>query len=305
MNIHENERNEQDYLRRKIWKDFAGYNKERVISERQVSNNKLYPVQRSTSSSILIDYSNGHHVKYLSKRRNGISNIRHLVKVLHYSKLILYKAIHYMDKIYLESLMPIELIDNVSTICVLFAVQFNECCSIISLEDLFTFVRLIPQFNELEIQCLIALDYDLASETPFDFINSTFSHGVIFSNENGPIFDVNSLYSQCICFMDKFIEDDRALDFTPYILAMTIIKLVCEKTPYFNLDIFQSKYDINFKQNNFAQCYCIVNYISSAIKERKYTKQETKSKYTCRQNVSSTLIHSSTSTLDSVTDGFF
>lgn len=306
MNIHDSERNEQDNLRRKISsKDFEGNYKETIISEQQISNNKLSLVQRSNSPSILVDYSNGHHVKYLSKRRNGINNIRYLVKILNYSRLILYKAIHYMDKIYLESLMPIELIENVSTICVLFAIQFNECCSIISLEDLFTFVRLIPQFNELEIQCLIALDYDLGSETPFDFINSTFSHGIVFSNENSPIFDVNNLYGQCVCFMDKFIEDDRALDFNPYILALTIIKFVCEKNPYFNLDIFQSTYDINFKHNNFAQCYCIVNYISPAIMERKYTKQEIKSKYTCRQNVSTTCLRSSTSTLDSVTDGCF
>ena len=245
------------------------------------------------SSSLTIDYLKPNHIKYLSKRRNGIRTIRYLVNALHYSNTVLYKAILYMDTIFLNSEMSLSLIDNVSTICVLLSLQFNECCSTISLEDLFTLVRLIPHYNELEIECLKSLQYDLGGYTTFDFINWAFAQGVIFDTEYP--YDINALYKQCIVCMNNFIEDDRALDFNPFVLAMTIIKYICEKNQAFHSEIVEHIYNINYRSNNYAQCYCILYYVTNAKKDNK----KSKSRYVYTK-YSSSKIYSSTSTVASM-----
>ena len=242
-------------------------------------------------SSFSIDDSNPTHINYLSKRRNGIRTIRYLTNTLHYSNTVLYKAILYMDKLFLQSEMSLFLIDNVSTICVLLSLQFNECCSTISLEDLFTLARLIPNYNELEIECLKCLQYDLSGYTTFDYLNWAFAQGVMFDSEYP--YDINALYKQCIIFMNNFIEDDRALDFNPYVLAMTIIKFICEKNQAFHSEIVEYIYNINYREINFAQCYCILYYVTKSKKENKQSSYAY-TKYT------SSNIYSSTSTVASI-----
>lgn len=282
------------------------YDSSIALIPEQLKSSYLFPSEHTPSVSAVIDYQNKNHINYLSKRRTGIRNIRYLVKVLHYSPTVLYKAIAYMDKIFLSSETHVKLINNVSTICVLLSLQFNECCSKIPMEDLFTLIRLIPNYNELEIHCLICLGYDLSVDTPYDYINRAFTSGIVFLKENDPTFDINILYSQCLMFMDGFIEDERALDFSSDVLAMTIIKLNCEQYSHFNSKVFQYVYDISFRNSNYALCYCILVNIVAYKKEEQ--KHKSKSRYINRAKQSSSMCYSSTSTVISVcsiSDNFF
>ena len=91
--------------------DCYPYNsKEALIPTELDSNCSFFPQSYSNCYfSSLIDYSNTNNVEYLSQRRSGIRNIRYLVNVLHYTLTVLYKAISYMDKIYLQSSMSVSL----------------------------------------------------------------------------------------------------------------------------------------------------------------------------------------------------
>ena len=269
------------------------YKSTQAIIPSQLISYDIFHFQTPQSSFPTVDYSNPNHVKYLSKRKNGIRTIRYLVSTLHYSNTVLYKAILYMDTIFLQSEMSLSLLENVSTLCVLMSLQFNECCSTISLEDLFTLVRLIPNYNELEIECLKCLQYDLSGYTTYDYINRAFAQGVIFDSEYP--YDINALYKQCTIFMNNFIEDDRALDFSPFVLAMTIIKYICEKNKAFHSEIVEEIYEINYRSINYAQCYCILYYVTNAKKENK----KSKSRYVYTKYTSSK-IYSSTSTVASM-----
>ena len=98
--------------------------------------------------------------------------------------------------------------------------------------------------------------------------------------------------------MNEFIDDDRALDFSPYVLAMTIIKSVCEKNSQFSIEQFEYVKDINFKNVRFFQCNFVMNCIYPSCNEVK----KSKSKYGRYKN--SSKMNSSTSTVASATEVF-
>lgn len=234
-----------------------------------IKSNNLFsffpPRSKRISPSPTISYDNQSHLYYISKRKDALANIKYLVSIFSLPSTIYYKAITYMDDIMLKSPIFIWSLDNISTICVLFAIQFNECVSSRIIKEMFNLINLIPNFHELEIACLISLDYDLSTPSIFDYINESF----FYSNT----FDINNTtYQKVINFVDKVIEDDRALDFTRIELALTTITIVFEKECYSNKDIL--RYFYNVHEGISMKCYCVLNALFNSfyVKKKKYNK---------------------------------
>lgn len=192
----------------------------------------------------IIDYSNEFHISYLEKRHLGIKNILLLSKMLNYSSGILFKAIQYLDKIYLRCKMPLKQIDEVSTICLLISLKFNDSHRT-DKRNLYQVVHQIDNYRELEVLCLKALDYELMEENSFDLLSN------YLSNVN------NFLFCECEEFLTTFICDKRALDFSPLVLSLSIMKIMCTKYNIY-LNVFNEvKMSINNEFDTY-HCICII-----------------------------------------------
>ena len=78
--------------------------------------------------SVVANYKCQNHIKYLESKKIGISKIKHLVHNFGLKSMILYKAINFMNQIFLENLISIEHIESIASLCVLLITEFNECC---------------------------------------------------------------------------------------------------------------------------------------------------------------------------------
>ena len=156
------------------------------------------------------------------------------------------------------------MIEKNSLICLYLTLKFNERCINNNLFDFKNFksnILKIEFFKQSEILCLKCLDYDLGKYSTFDYINLFFSLGVIYSNKIKGNIDINKLYYTCLNYLDYVIEDNNSLNFTSYILALSIIKFVLEKNNYFNSEIFYKIYGINFKKEKYILCQNFLNTI--------------------------------------------
>ena len=78
--------------------------------------------------SVVANYQCQNHIKYLESKKIGISKIKHLVHNFGLKSMILYRAINFMNQIFLENQISIEYIENIASLCVLLITEFNECC---------------------------------------------------------------------------------------------------------------------------------------------------------------------------------
>ena len=197
-------------------------------------------------SKKIIDFSNNSINKYLNFRNIGINQIKILSNLFSFSKISYYKAIHYLDQIYINNpSISIDLIEKISSVCLLLSVQFNECCSQNSNIDIKTFIQFllskIKNLNEIEILCLKNLDYNLEIYSSYDYLNLFFSHGLIFPNENKIIeqnedSNIINLYLKCVNILDIIIEDYNCLGYTQYIIAVSIIGMVLTQSKLFSIE---------------------------------------------------------------------
>ena len=229
-----------------------------------LKTNTLFSFFPQRSQRILpsptISYTNQSHLFYISKRKEAITNIKFLISFFCLPSTIYYKSITYMDNIMLKSPIVNWSLDNISTICVLFAIQFNERVSHHIIQEMFNLINLIPNFHQLEIECLISLDYDLSTPSIYDYINESF----FYSNS----FDINNTtYQKVINFVDNVLEDDHALDFTRIELALTAIKIVFEQNCYSNKDIL--RYFYNVQESLSMKCYCVLNALFNSFYVKK------------------------------------
>ncbi len=194
-------------------------------------------------SKKIIDFSNNSINKYLNFRNIGINQIKILSNLFSFSKISYYKAIHYLDQIYINNpSISIDLIEKISSVCLLLSVQFNECCSQNSNLDIKTFIQFllskIKNLNEIEILCLKNLDYNLEIYSSYDYLNLFFSHGLIFPNEKKTIeqnedSNIINLYLKCVNILDIIIEDYNCLGYTQYIIAVSIIGMLLHQSKLF------------------------------------------------------------------------
>ena len=85
--------------------------------------------------SITANYNLLNHIKYLESKKIGISKIKYLVYNFGLKSIVLYKAINFMNQIFLEKEIPIEYIENIASLCVLISTEFNDCCMHTVAED--------------------------------------------------------------------------------------------------------------------------------------------------------------------------
>ena len=78
--------------------------------------------------SVTANYNLPNHIEYLESKKIGISKIKYLVNNFGLKSNILYKAINFMNQIFLEKEISIENIGNIASLCVLIATEFNDCC---------------------------------------------------------------------------------------------------------------------------------------------------------------------------------
>ena len=222
-------------------------------------------------SKKIIDFSNNSINKYLNFRNIGINQIKILSNLFSFSKISYYKAIHYLDQIYINNpSISIDLIEKISSVCLLLSVQFNECCSQNSNIDIKTFIQFllskIKNLNEIEILCLKNLDYNLEIYSSYDYLNLFFSHGLIFPNENKIIeqnedSNIINLYLKCVNILDIIIEDYNCLGYTQYIIAVSIIGMVLTQSKLFSIETFKYVYGINLLKEKYRKCQNVLKSI--------------------------------------------
>ena len=222
-------------------------------------------------SKKIIDFSNNSINKYLNFRNIGINQIKILSNLFSFSKISYYKAIHYLDQIYINNpSISIDLIEKISSVCLLLSVQFNECCSQNSNIDIKTFIQFllskIQNLNEIEILCLKNLDYNLEIYSSYDYLNLFFSHGLIFPNENKIIeqnedSNIINLYLKCVNILDIIIEDYNCLGYTQYIIAVSIIGMVLTQSKLFSIETFKYVYGINLLKEKYRKCQNVLKSI--------------------------------------------
>ena len=225
----------------------------------------------SLSIQFIIDFSNNSINKYLNFRNIGINQIKILSNLFSFSKISYYKAIHYLDQIYINNpSISIDLIEKISSVCLLLSVQFNECCSQNSNIDIKTFIQFllskIKNLNEIEILCLKNLDYNLEIYSSYDYLNLFFSHGLIFPNENKIIeqnedSNIINLYLKCVNILDIIIEDYNCLGYTQYIIAVSIIGMVLTQSKLFSIETFKYVYGINLLKEKYRKCQNVLKSI--------------------------------------------
>lgn len=226
---------------------------------------------------------------YFKARKAGMSRAKLLTQFMQYDRSLLYKAILYMDLIFLKDFIPLELIEHVACICVLFAVQYNECCSHSTLNNLFTYLQTIPNFHQLEILCLQSLNYDLGHLSANDYLLNIFSMGI---TSYGNIETIKSLYRSCFMFMECIINDVRYLDFSPCDIALSIIKTQCEGSPFFSLSFFSFVYRVNYREGTLMKC----TFVLSIIKQFNNKPRP----YVLKRNNEKSSSNASCSTIDSM-----
>ena len=224
------------------------------------------------SSKFSIDYSNNYILSYLSIRKNAINFVNKQSCLFQIPKKLVYKAINYLDLIYINNNISFNLMPKISMICLLLAIQFNTCCTIDSNIDLMHFnsyIKNMKNRTEIEILCLKCLDYNLGMYDSFDYIDLFFSIGFIFPS-NQICIDISILYYNCINCLDIIFNDKFFLFFTSYTIALSLIKIVCQYYNCFDNEIFKKIYSINLLKEKYFNCEQYIlgilsNYFSFSI----------------------------------------
>ena len=205
---------------------------------------------------------------YLSSRKLVIMYIKDIIKAFSFPQQVLYKAITYMDIYFQHKQLANVNIYHISAVCVLMALQYNECCAHNNITQLFALIKMIPNVLDIEFDILNALDYNLGMLSVYDYICMFFKEGVLFRNYNSKTEEDDYKYEseyllQCaknlLCML---VNDERFVDFNPFIMAITIIRIVCEaNSVLFDKELFQYRYNINFKHINYVQCLFVIKTI--------------------------------------------
>lgn len=248
--------------------------------------------KKAQVTSTLAVSAHPHHL-HINKRVAGIRNIKYIGNVLNLSHSIIFKAILYMDQIYIKSNIPIGLIIEISSVCILLAIKYNECPPKSGLRSLTKFLKSSFDFHTIEILCLQYLDYDLNQFSALDYLLDMFYMGIT-SNKNSQ--EVFNFYQSCISCIYNFVEDVRYLDFFPSEIAFAVIQFKCKRHLTFSIKEFINFYDVDnsCSKGNILNCIFVVYYI-----EKSYNTQKTCSIYS---KVSKKKYGSDTScsTLDSI-----
>ena len=225
--------------------------------------------------SLKINPTSIYHINYIAHRKIGLSKIYEISKRFELVKVITFKAIGLMDKIYLnnENQILIEYIEKIALTCVLLSFQFNnyfvgkknysnslinkilnqknrifECCQYIKSK--------IKDLMYWQIFCLKNLCFDLCEYTSFDYINLFFKLGIIFTKEN---VEILNYYYKCINLLEIIINNNKICKYNQYVVALSIIKINFNFEKFFNQNIFKYIYGIDFSRKKYRFCIKEIN----------------------------------------------
>ena len=215
----------------------------------------------------LCDYSNYYHVNYLINRTKGINNIKYLSINYNFTLDVVLKAIDYMDRFFLSQ--KLNDVIEISSICLLLSLKFNESCS--KIKKLKSFIshlqKHISNIMKIEQEILITLNYDLDTFSLMDIIHIFFIKNTKFQSlKESPEFSRKIwFYAQAI------IEDQRYLDFN--ILELAHCLILISLSNYFikiknknigkEYDFYQKELS-KINKMKFIQCKFILNIIISS-----------------------------------------
>ena len=244
---------------------------------------------------------------YLKIRYKGIQQIKKIIMAFSINKYIYYKAVNYLDNIYLNNnIYNINMnnyanktnqsnlnnsssnnnnfyhslnnyglfnygIETISSVCVLIAYEFNECCTkndgIINIKGFSKFYKNFSNLIEVQTLILKKLNYNLGEYTSFDYMNLFFSFGIIFNNNNNKnnTININKNYQESLFLLENFIEDCNYLKYSEYVIAISIIKYVFRNNKYFNEKIFNEVYNVNNKIDIYIKCQFEINLLTNKI----------------------------------------
>lgn len=191
--------------------------------------------------TVVANYSNISNINYLLWRKAAIDNI----KQFDCSKGIYYKALCYLDRLYLSNNLDIKYLIDISSICVLLAYKFNESQVNSKLKNLLLSIKSKKNYSFyplIEMKLLKMLQYHLCYLTVYDYINIFFSNNMI----NNLSKSLNEhMYTNAIILIAQFSIDNRFCDFSPFTLAVSIIHF-----------LFKGKIS-TFDYNNISYHKCV------------------------------------------------
>ena len=213
-----------------------------------------------------IDINNNYTITYLNNRKYAINFLKIVCNIFSLSNEIFHKSLSYLDIIYLNNSIVITLIEKISLVCLYFAIEFNDCYSIINKQnDLQRFDSFIKtkDLKEVKILSLKCLNYDLGKYTILDYIDLFFSLGIIYPEHLNKLINIQNIYNYCVNYLNIIIENYNSLQFSSHIIAMTIMKKVLEIHNCFDADIFKRIYGIDLHKEKYYICEHNLNIIMS------------------------------------------
>ena len=241
----------------------------------------------------ICNYKLPRNIKYLEYKNKGISKIKYLVYNFGLKSMIFFKSISLMNQIFLENDISIDYIDDISSICVLLATKYNECCIPSKFEEVLTenekeiFYHLnnnekrnkcksnlsglisfiknnVNNYKYWEILCLKYLNYDLGRYSAYDYLILFFQLGIFFCEKEINVIDK---LKKCINVLDLIIYDKKYCDFSQYTFALSIIKVFFENDNLFDTKIIKYIYGVDLSKIKYIKCSNLIkNIINQSIK---------------------------------------
>lgn len=259
----------------------------RDVEDDAFPNAHAYLKQRISACGVKCDLHNAYHSNYLTQRRNGIDNVKELCRIFKLTRSVMHKTVLYMDSVFFNAKCKfnVDIVYQVSTVLVVFAVQFNECCFDREMNDMFYLLKMIPQYNELEIELLKLLSYDLNRTTAYDFVMMLFKNGIAFINEHEHEHvheteeisfiqrNVNYAYDVCLTLIDYFVSDDIFVDFNAFEFAVITVDVVMRSVlkmgrtvgysgkAYYNKKLLLQMYGVDLNTNKYVKCRCVLSHV--------------------------------------------
>ena len=160
----------------------------------------------------IFNHKSENNIKYIKNKIKTITKLKYLTTILGLKSMLFYKALNLVNQIFLENDLPIDIIDNVASVCLLLVVEYNECCVHLGLKEnltedeidflylknsgkegtrhksnlrgLFSYIKKnVYNYNILEVLCLKYLNYDLGRYSAYDYLILFFELGIFFSEE--------------------------------------------------------------------------------------------------------------------------
>ena len=227
--------------------------------------------------SLKINPTSIYHINYIAHRKIGLLKIYEISKRFNLIKVITFKAIGLMDKIYLnnENQISIEYIEKIALTCILLTFRFNNY--FITKKNIINFEnnknnliinKILNQKNRIfecyqyikskikdlmywQNFCLKNLYFNLCEYSVFDYINLFFKLGIIFTKEN---IDIYNYYNNCINLFEIIINNDKICNYNQYVIALSIIYINLNFEKSFSPNIFKYIYGIDFSRKKYRFC---------------------------------------------------